>query len=139
MFAKCHTDSLSTPNGSKLRLVLLYGQEFLRYWLIFKIAILGHETLLLARVPKHAHTLFSTPGGRGAKLSLFSLYGQPFSRYGQIFKISIFIYIYLYSYKDVHAHTLVTVKLQILIAVNNVFTIVVYNGLLSITLCIDSQ
>ncbi len=47
-----------------------------------------------------------------------------------------YIYIYLYSYEDVHAHTLITVKLQILEAVKNIFTIVVYNGLLPITLCI---
>ncbi len=36
----------------------------------------------------------------------------------------ISLYIYLYSYKDVHADTLITVKLQILNAVKNVFTIV---------------
>ncbi len=39
--------------------------------------------------------------------------------------VTLSLYIYLYSYKDVHAHTLITVKLQILNAVKNVYTIVV--------------
>ncbi len=60
-------------------------------------------------------------------------------RYVRIIAEQVELYIYLYSYEDVRAHTLITVKLQILKAVKNIFTIVVYNGLLPITLCIDSQ
>ena len=43
------------------------GQWFPRYRPIFKIAIFGHETWPLAKVPEVAHTgytLFSTPWGR---------------------------------------------------------------------------
>ena len=42
--------------GSKLSLFfLLYGQQFPRYGAIFKIAIFGHETWTLAKVPEVAH------------------------------------------------------------------------------------
>ncbi len=66
---------------------------FPRYGPIFKIAIFGHETWPLAKVPEVAQThvppvLSFYP--RGAKLSLFSLYGQRFPRYGPIFKFAIF-------------------------------------------------
>ncbi len=84
-----HTLSLSLyPQGLKLSLFSLYGQRFLRYRPIFKIAIFGHETLLLANVPKVAHIPSFYP--RGSKFSLFLLYGQRFLRYGPIFKIAIF-------------------------------------------------
>ena len=55
--------------GSKLSLFSLYGQWFLRYGLIFKIAIFGHETWPLAKVPDAAHTLSFYPNG--SKMSLF--------------------------------------------------------------------
>ena len=54
---------------------------------IFKLAILGHETWLLAKVPEIAHMLSFYPSG--SKFSLFWLYGQQFPRYGPIFKIAI--------------------------------------------------
>ncbi len=43
--------------GSKLSLFLLYGQHFSRYRPIFKIAIFGHETWQVAKVPEVAHIL----------------------------------------------------------------------------------
>ncbi len=49
------------PRGSKLSLFSLYGQRFPRYGSIFKIAIFGHKTWPLAKVPEIAHTL-STHG-----------------------------------------------------------------------------
>ncbi len=45
------------PRGIKLNLFLLYGQRFPRYWSIFKIAIFGHETWQVAKVPEVAHIL----------------------------------------------------------------------------------
>ncbi len=53
-FQKLHIHPLSTPGGSKWSLFLLYGQRFLRYRPIFKIAIFGHESWQLAKVPKVA-------------------------------------------------------------------------------------
>ena len=76
------------PQGSKLSLFSLYEHQCPRYVPIFKIAIFGHETWSLAKVPEVAHILSFQP--RGSKLSLFSLYGQWFSRYGTIIKITIF-------------------------------------------------
>ena len=119
-FQKLHIYSLSTPRGgwgggegwSKLGLFLLYRQRFQRYGWIFKLAIFGHETWPLAKVPEIAHILpFYS---RGAKLSfiqsiirfalhhstivlmaqiwrsLFSLYRQRFLRYGLIFQLAVF-------------------------------------------------
>ncbi len=80
-----HTPFL--PQGSKLTLFSLYEEQFSRYGPIFKIAIFGHETWSLAKVPEVTHILSFHP--RGSKLSLFSLYGQWFSRYGLIFKTAI--------------------------------------------------
>ncbi len=75
------------PKGSKLSLFLLYGQPFLKYRPIFKIAIFGHETWQVAKVPEVAHIHSFYP--RGAKITLFMLYGTRFPRYGPIFKIAI--------------------------------------------------
>ena len=50
-------------SGSKLSLFLLYGQRFLRYGPIFKIAIFGHETWQVSKVPEVAHMLSFYPGG----------------------------------------------------------------------------
>ncbi len=47
------------PRGIKLNLFLLYGQRFLRYWSIFKIAIFGHETWQVAKFPEVAHIQWS--------------------------------------------------------------------------------
>ncbi len=86
---KLHIYPLSSPGkGSNLSLFLLYGQPFARYGPIFKIAIFGHETWPLAKVPQVSHMASFYP--KGAKLSLFSLYGQRFLRYRPIFKIAIF-------------------------------------------------
>ena len=43
------------PRGAKLSLFSLHGQRFPRYGPIFKIAIFGHETWPLAKVPHVAH------------------------------------------------------------------------------------
>ena len=81
---------LSLPQGVELSLILLYGQRFPRYGMIFNIAIFGHETWPLYKVQEVAHILsFYT---RGLKLSLFSLYGQRLPTYGWIFNIAIFGY-----------------------------------------------
>ncbi len=61
------------PRGLKLRLFSLYGQWFLRYGPIFKIAIFMHETWQVAKVPEVSHILSFYP--IEPKLSLFSLYG----------------------------------------------------------------
>ncbi len=61
--------NLSTPKGVKLRLFSLYGQPFLRYGQIVKIAIFGHETWPLAKVPEVEHIPCVYP--RGSKLSFF--------------------------------------------------------------------
>ena len=76
------------PMGSKLSLYSLYGQWFLRYGPIVKLAIYAHESWPLAKVPEVAHILSFCP--RGSKLSLFLFYGQWFPRYGLIFKLVIF-------------------------------------------------
>ena len=68
-----------------MSLFFLYGQ---RFQTVFKIAVFGHETWPLAKVPKVAHRLSLYP--KGSKLSLFSLYWQRFLRYWPIFKIVIF-------------------------------------------------
>ncbi len=72
--------------------------------MILKIAIFGHETWPLAKVPEVAHILSYT---RGSKLSLFSLYGQRFPRCGQFSKLwylgigqSFFFYFNSHAYKN---------------------------------------
>ena len=70
-----------------MSLFVLYEQRFPRYGQIFKIAIFGHETWLLAKDPEVAHILTFHP--RALKVSLLSLYKQWFPRYGPIFKIAI--------------------------------------------------
>ena len=73
---KLHIYSLSTSRGRnslKLSLLSLYGQRFPTYRQNFKIAVFGHETWQLAKVPEVAHILSFCP--RGSKLSLFSVYG----------------------------------------------------------------
>ncbi len=50
------------PQGSKLSSFSLYEQQFLRYVPIFRIAVLGHETWSLAKVPEVAYTLFPPQG-----------------------------------------------------------------------------
>ena len=46
-----------------MSLFSLYGQQFLRYGPVFKIAIFGHETWSLAKVPEVAFLLFFVPQG----------------------------------------------------------------------------
>ncbi len=58
-----HIYTLFLPTGSKLSLFLLYGQRFPRHGPNFKIAIIGHETWPLAKVPEYAHVPSSTTGG----------------------------------------------------------------------------
>ena len=87
-WAKCqilHIYHLSTPRGSKSSLFSLYRQRFSGYRLIFKIAIFGHETWPLAKMPDVAHMPSFYP--RGSKLSLFSLYGHGFRDMGRFSKL----------------------------------------------------
>ncbi len=51
------------PKGSKLRLFSLYWQRFPRYRPIFNIAIFGHETWALVKMPDVAHIPFLPQGG----------------------------------------------------------------------------
>ena len=60
-------------------------ERFPRYEPIFKVAIFGHETWPMAKVPEVAHILTRSFYHRGSKLSLFSHYGQQFARYKPIF------------------------------------------------------
>ncbi len=78
--------SLSVPGGWNWAYFHSPGSCFRD--IIFKIAIFGHKTWPLAKVPQVADIVSFYP--KGSKLSLFSLYGQRFPRYGQIFKIAIF-------------------------------------------------
>ncbi len=48
--------------GSKLSLFSLYGQPFSRYASTFKIAIFGHETWNLQKVPEVAYGTCFYPG-----------------------------------------------------------------------------
>ncbi len=83
-FQKFHIHTFYPRGGGvKFRLFLLYGEWFPRYGPIFKIAIFGHETWQVAKVPEITHMLSFYP--KGLKLSLFLLYGQRFPRYGPIF------------------------------------------------------
>ncbi len=77
--------TLFLSQGSKSSLFSLYRERFSRYGLIFRIAIFGHETWPLAKMPDVAHIPSFHP--KGSNLSLFSLYGQRFSRYGPISKL----------------------------------------------------
>ncbi len=43
---------------------LVYGQQFPRYRPIFKIAISGHETWQVTKVPEDPHSYLSNPGGQ---------------------------------------------------------------------------
>ncbi len=81
------TYTLFLPQRVEIELNSLYAQWFPRYRLIFKIAIFGHETWPLAKVPELAHILSFYP--TGSKLSLFSLYKQRFLRYRLFSKIAI--------------------------------------------------
>ncbi len=63
-FQKFHINSLFTPG---VELFSLYEQQFPRYGWIFNIAIFGHKTWPLTKVPEVAHILslslsLSTPG-----------------------------------------------------------------------------
>ena len=62
--------------GSKWGLFSLYGQLFPRYGLIFKIAIFGHQTWPLAKVPEIAHTVFLLQA-----VEIEIVFAQSFSRY----------------------------------------------------------
>ena len=55
------------PQGAKLSLFSLYGQRFLRYWQIFKIAIFGHETFAAIGQSSRscAYTVLLPRGGWG--------------------------------------------------------------------------
>ena len=56
----------------------------------FKIAIFGHETWPLVKMPDVAHIPVLSFYPKRSKLSLVLLYGQRFPRYGPIFRIAIF-------------------------------------------------
>ncbi len=70
--------ALCQPRWSKLSLLFLYGQQFLRYRPIYKFAIFGHEIWHLKKVSEVDYKpSFYT---KGCKFSLFSLYRQRFHR-----------------------------------------------------------
>ena len=61
-----YTSTSFLPQGSKLSLFSLYEQRFLRYVPIFKIAIFGHDTWSLAKIPEVAHIASFYPRGNWA-------------------------------------------------------------------------
>ncbi len=66
----------------EMELILLYGQQFPRYRPIFKIAIFGHETWPLAKVPEVAHLVSFYP--RGVDISAYFCFtGSGFQDMGQ--------------------------------------------------------
>ena len=68
-FQKLHIYRYSiSTSGSKLSLFSFYGQQFLRYVPIFKIAIFRHETWSLTKVPEVGHILSFHP--REVKIEL---------------------------------------------------------------------
>ncbi len=75
------------PSRSKLCLFSVRAEGSERYRVIFKIAIFGHQTWPLIKVPEVAHLLSfcptPQPHPRGAKLNLhvLSLYGLRFPKY----------------------------------------------------------
>ena len=75
------------PKGSKLSLFSFYGQSFLRYWTFLKIAIFGHETWPLAKVPEVAHIL-----SPGVEIELIFDLQATVQRYRPFFNIAIFGY-----------------------------------------------
>ncbi len=91
MCQKLHMNPLSTPqrwNWAYFALRAAVSETCVRYGLIFKIAIFGHETWNLKNVPEVAYGPSFYP--IGSKLSLFLLYMQLFPRYRPIFKVVIF-------------------------------------------------
>ncbi len=54
------------PQGFEIERIFALRAAVLRYWLFFKIAIFGHETWPLAKVPEVAHILSFYP--RGSKI-----------------------------------------------------------------------
>ncbi len=54
------------------------GQLFQRYGTIFKIAIFGHETSQVAKVPEVEHIPSLNPRGGGRNLACFSSTGSSF-------------------------------------------------------------
>ncbi len=80
------TYTLFLPQGVQIELNFALRSEVSE--IRIKIAIFGHETWQVAKVPEVAHIPSFYP--RGSKLSLFFLYGQRFPRYRPIFKIPIF-------------------------------------------------
>ncbi len=51
LYGSCTYTFYLPSKGSKLSLFSLYRQQFPRYWPIFNIALFGHETWPLAKVP----------------------------------------------------------------------------------------
>ena len=87
--SKSCTYILFLPHGGEIEIIFVLRAAVSEiYGLIFKMALFGHETWPLAKVPEVAHLLSFYP--RQLKLSLFLLYGQRFPSYGPIFKIAIF-------------------------------------------------
>ncbi len=90
-FSYLHIYSLSTPRGWNWAHFLLYGQEFARYGPSFKIAIFGHETWQVAKVPEVAHVGSFYPRGEGVEIEvIFNSTGSGFQDTGQFSKYHIF-------------------------------------------------
>ncbi len=86
-----------------MSLFSFYGHRFLRYRMMFKIAIFRHETWRFAKIPKVAHILYFYP--IGSKLTLFSLYEQRFLRYGPSFKTWPYLGIKLGHWPSLHIYS----------------------------------
>ncbi len=84
-----HTLSFYPRVEGELIFALRAAVPEMRECTIFKIAVFGHETWQLAKIPEVSHikNLFIT---HVVEIYLISLYGQRFPRYRPIFKIAIF-------------------------------------------------
>ncbi len=76
----------TVSTGSKLSLFLLYGHQFLGYGPILKIAIFGHETCSLAKVPEVSHIHF-LPQGEGRNWAYFLSMDSGFRYTGDFSKL----------------------------------------------------
>ncbi len=74
---KLHMDHLSTTRSRNWAYFLLYGQQFPRYGPIFEIAIFGHETWNLKKVPEGAYEPSFYPKGLEVEL-IFALWAAVF-------------------------------------------------------------
>ena len=85
--ARSCTYALFLPQGVEIEPIFVLRAVVFKMRTIFKVAIFGHETWQVAKLPELAHILSFYPG---LKLNFFRSKGKRFPRYEPIFKIDIF-------------------------------------------------